>query len=105
MKKYLTLLLLSFFLFSCQTRVATANRPIKDNTLALYQKYTFKTADGHVAKFKVLKVDAEKIYGKDNAGRKITINRSEVREVVKPNVLGPLLFIAAGVAAVALAPL
>ena len=50
-------LVLTLFVTSCQTRVVTLDKPITNNSLELYQKYTFETQDAKVVKMEVLKVD------------------------------------------------
>lgn len=82
---------------SCQTRVVTATKPIQNNSLDLYQKYTIQTNDAKIVKMEVLKVDQEKIYGKTKSGEEVVINKSEIREAKKPNLFGS---VALGVGAV-----
>jgi len=92
-------------MISCQTRVVTPNKPMYDNTLELYKKYTIRTKDAKSQKIEVIKVDATKIYGKNKAGEKVEIERSEVRDIKKPNVVLSVLIGLAAVAAVIFIPI
>jgi hypothetical protein len=98
-------LLVFFLLVSCKTTVVTPEKPLYDNTLELYKTYTVQTNDAKVQKLKVLKVDSAKIYGETKAGEKIEIERSDVREIKKPNVLGSVIIGLVAVAAVVFIPI
>ncbi len=101
-----TLMLGVFFLMvSCKTTVVSPSKPMQDNTLELYKKYTIQTQDAKTQKLEVLKVDDTKIYGKNNAGEMVEINKSEVREIKKPDVLTSLIIAVAAVAAVIFVPI
>lgn len=98
---------LFFVLASCTSRVVSPSRPLQDNTLDPYKKYTIQTKDAKTQKIEVLKVDATKIYGKNNAGQMVEIEKSEVREIKKPNLLTSILlaaFAIGGVIAVIVIP-
>lgn len=90
---------------SCQTRVVSPNKPITDNSLDLYKKYTIVTKDAKSQKLEVVKVDASKIYGKNKMGKMVEIDRSDVREVKKPDVLASVIIGLAAVAAVIFVPI
>lgn len=101
-----TLLLAVFFLMvSCKTTVVSPNKPLDDNTLELYQKYTIKTKDAKSQKLEVVKVDDTKIYGKNKAGEMVEIEKSEVRDIKKPDVLASIIIAVAAVAAVVFIPI
>ncbi len=101
-----TLLLCLFFvLASCQTRVVSPSKPMQDNTLDLYKTYTIQTKDAKSQKVEVLKVDATKIYGKNKAGEMVEIEKSEVREVKKPDYLVSAIIAIAAIAAVIFVPI
>ena len=102
--KNLFLSLVVFLAFvSCQTRVSP-NSPMRDNSVELYKKYTIQTKDAKTQKVEVLKVDNTKIYGKNKAGEMVEIEKSEVREIRKPDVLSSIIIVLAGVAAVVFIP-
>lgn len=92
-------------MISCQTRVVSPNKPMFDNTLELYKKYSIQTKDAKTQKIEVLKVDATKIYGKNKAGEMVEIERSEVREIKKPDILSSVIIGAAALAAVIFIPI
>lgn len=101
-----TLMLAVFFLMvSCKTTVVSPSKPMQDNTLELYKKYTIQTQDAKTQKLEVLKVDDTKIYGKNNAGEMVEINKSDVREIKKPDVLISVIIAVAAVAAVIFVPI
>jgi hypothetical protein len=103
--KNLFLSLVVFLAFvSCQTRVVSPNRPMRDNSVELYKKYTIQTKDAKTQKVEVLKVDNTKIYGKNKAGEMVEIEKSEVREIRKPDILSSIIIVLAGVAAVVFIP-
>ncbi|WP_374445651.1 bacteriophage spanin2 family protein [Epilithonimonas sp.] len=92
-------------MISCQTRVVGPNKPMNDNTLELYKKYTIQTNDAKTQKLEIIKVDADKIYGKDKSGAVVEIPRNEVREIKKPDVLSSVIIGAAAIAAVIFVPI
>jgi len=101
-----TLLLAVFFLMvSCKTTVVSPNKPMNDNTLELYKKYTIQTKDAKTQKLEVVKVDATKIYGKNKAGEMVEIEKNEVREIKKTDVLASIAIVVAAVAAVIFVPI
>lgn len=106
MKRYFSIFVMSMTLLvvSCQTRVVNAEKPLKDNTLELYKKYSVQTNDAKTVKLEVLKVDADKIYGKTKDGQSIEINRNEVREIKKTDVLSSVGIGAAAVLALIFIP-
>ncbi|MFC4686106.1 MAG: hypothetical protein BGO86_03950 [Chryseobacterium sp. 36-9] len=106
-KSFIRLLALSvfFLLVSCKTTVVSPNKPLYDNSLELYKKYSIQTKDAKTQKLEVLKIDATKIYGKNKAGEMVEIDKSEVREIKKPDVLASILIVAAAVAAVIFVPI
>jgi len=96
---------LFFILASCQTRVVSPNKPITDNSIDLYKKYTIQTKDAKSQKIEVLKVDATKIYGKNKAGEMVEIEKNEVRDIKKPDVLSSIIIGVAAIAAVIFVPI
>ena len=92
-------------MISCKTRVVSPSKPMFDNTLELYKKYSIQTKDAKTQKIEVLKVDATKIYGKNKAGEMVEIERSEVREIKKPDILSSVIIGAAALAAVIFIPI
>lgn len=92
-------------LTSCQTRVVSTQKPIQNNSLELYQKYTIQTNDGKMIKLQVLKVDDDKIYGKLKSGEEVVINKSEVREAKKLDLLSSIAIALAAIAAVIFVPI
>jgi len=102
--KLLFILPILLLLASCQTRVATTSAPLRENTLELYQKYTIQTQDAKIQKITVLRQDAQKIYGKNKSGDEVVIDKSDVREVKKFNLLNSLLVGAGAIVAFILIP-
>lgn len=96
---------LFFILASCTTRVVSPNKPLYDNSINLYTKYTIQTKDAKSQKIEVLKVDATKIYGKNKAGEMVEIEKSEVRQITKPNILASVIIAVAAIAAVIFIPI
>ncbi len=96
---------LFFILASCTTRVVSPNKPIQDNSIDLYKKYSIQTKDAKRQKIEILKVDATKIYGKNKAGEMVEIEKSEVREIHKPNILASVIIAIAAVAAIIFIPI
>lgn len=105
MKKVFPILLLLLFITSCQTRIVTPNRPMKLNSLELYQTYSIQTNDQRVMKVKVLRQDNEKIYGKLKSGEEVILDKSNVREVKKPDVFSSIFIALVAVAAVVFVPM
>lgn len=98
-------MLLLIFATSCQTRVVSTENPIKSNSLELYQRYTIQTNDAQEIKMEVLRQDEQTIYGKTKSGEDITVNKSDVREVKKLNLLSTIAIAVAAVAAVIFVPI
>ena len=96
---------LFFVLASCTTRVVSPNKPMRDNSLDLYKKYTIQTKDAKSQKIEVLKVDATKIYGKNKTGEMVEIEKSEVREIKKPDIVLSAIIAIAAIAAVVFIPI
>jgi hypothetical protein len=78
---------------------------MRDNSIDLYKKYTIQTKDANTQKIEVVKVDASKIYGKNKAGEMVEIEKSEVREIRKPDIISSAIIVLAGVAALVFIPL
>ena len=106
MKRSFSIFLMAatLLLTSCQARVVDAERPLKDNTLELYKKYSIQTNDAKTVKLQVLKVDADKIYGKTKTGEEVVIDRTEVREIKKTDLLASIAIGAGAVLALILIP-
>ena len=103
----LLVICLIFILASCTSRVVSPAKPLQDNSLTLYKTYTIQTKDAKSQKIEILKVDATKIYGKNKADQMVEIEKSEVREIKKTNVLTSILlalFAVGGVIAVIFVP-
>ena len=105
MKRIFVLIILSLFLYSCQTRVVSQEKPIQANSLELYQKYTITTNDAKIYKVEVLRQDGEQIFTKTKKGEEIIINKSEIREAKKLDLLSSVAIAVAAVAAVVFIPL
>ena len=107
MKKSLSIFVLTLLLCatSCQTLVVTKRKPLIDNSLELYQKYTIQTQDAKTIKMEVLKIDDTKIYGKNSKGESIEIERANVREVKKPDILSSFGIAIIAIAAVVFVPI
>lgn len=98
-------LLIFFTIASCHTRVVSSNRPMQNNSLELYQKYTFQTNDARIIKMEVLKMDAENIYGKTKTGEEVVLSKSNVREAKKVDVLSSIAVGLTAIAAVVFVPI
>ena len=105
MKRILPFIILSFFLFSCQTRVVSLQKPLQANSIELYKKYTVLTSDAKEYKVEVLKQDAEKIYTKNKKGEEIVFEKSNIREIKKLDLMSSVAIAVAAVAAVVFIPL
>ena len=105
MKRAFAVIIISFFLLSCQTRVVSQQKPFKPNSLELYHRYTIQMNDASEMKIQVLRQDSEKIYGKTPTGEEVTINKNEVREIRKPDIFSFVAIVLAGVAAVIFIPI
>lgn len=92
-------------LTSCQTRVVSLQKPMQNNSLELYQKYTVQTNDAKVIKLEVLKLDDENIYGKLKSGEDVIIKKSDVREAKKLDLLSSVAVAVAAIAAVIFVPI
>ena len=89
MRKFVPIfaLLMIFTVLSCQVSVVNQQKPMQNNSLELYQKYTFQTQDAKVIKMEVLKQDNENIYGKTKAGEDVVLSKINVREAKKVDVV------------------
>lgn len=96
---------LFFMLASCQIRVVSPAKPMQDNAIKLYEKYTVQTKDAKIQKIQILKIDATKIYGKNKAGEMVEIEKNEVREIKKPDYLLSAIIALAAIAAVIAVPI
>lgn len=107
MKKLFPLfaLVLMLFLTSCQTLVVSQQKPLKDNSFDLYQKYTIQTQDAKIVSMKVLKIDDTKIYGKTRKGESVEIEKSNIRQVKKLDLLASVGIAVAAIAAVIFVPI
>lgn len=90
---------------SCQTRVVSQLRPMQSNSIELYQKYTIQTNDAKVVKMEVLKQDDTQIWGKTKTGEEVVINKADIREVKKVDLLSTIAIGVAAVAAVIFVPI
>jgi hypothetical protein len=71
---YIALFILTFFLYSCQTRVVSQRKTLQANSIELYKKYTVLTNDAKEYKVEVLKQDVEKIYTKNKINYMINMD-------------------------------
>ncbi|AZI33436.1 bacteriophage spanin2 family protein [Kaistella carnis] len=105
MKRLFPIFLILLFLTSCQTRVVSAQKPIQPNSLELYQKYTIQTNDAQLIKMEVLRQDNEKVYGKLKTGEEVIVEKSNIREAKKVDVLSSVAIGLAALAAVIFVPI
>lgn len=105
MKNVFTIFVFLFLLSSCQTRVVSPQKPLQNNSLELYQKYTIQTNDAKVIKLEVLKLDDEKIYGKLKSGEDVVVDKSNVREAKKLDLFSSIAIAVAAIAAVVFVPI
>ena len=107
MKKLFPLFSLVLFLLftSCQTLVVSQQKPLKDNSLELYQKYTIQTQEAKEVKMQVLKIDNTKIYGKNKKGENIELEKADIRQVRKLNVLATVAIAVAAIASIIFVPI
>lgn len=105
MKNIFAFVLFFLMLTSCQTRVVSLQKPMQNNSLELYQKYTVQTNDAKVIKLEVLKLDDENIYGKLKSGEDVIIKKSDVREAKKLDLLSSVAVAVAAIAAVIFVPI
>lgn len=107
MKKLFAVIVLMVLLSvtSCQTRVVSSVKPMQKNSIELYKKYTIQTQDAKEVKVEVVRLDDEKIYGKTKSGEEVVINKSDVREVRRFDLLPSIAIGVAAVAAVIFIPM
>ncbi|QDP85433.1 hypothetical protein FNJ88_07610 [Chryseobacterium sp. SNU WT5] len=105
MKKIYLILIVLLFLTSCQTRVVSIQKPIQNNSIELYQKYTIQTNDAKIVKVEVLRQDNEAIYGKLKSGEEVIIKKSDIREAKKLDLLSSIALALAALAAVIFVPI
>lgn len=105
MKNIFAFVLFLLLLTSCQTRVVSLQKPMQNNSLELYQKYTIQTNDAKVIKLEVLKLDDENIYGKLKSGEDVVIKKSDVREAKKLDLFSSVVVGLAAIAAVIFVPI
>lgn len=107
MKKLLSIFVLLLILSttSCQTRLLSNNKPLQPNSLELYEKYTILTNDAKEYKAEILKQDETQIYIKNKQGEEIVIEKSNIREVKKVDLLSTIAIGLAAIAAVIFVPI
>lgn len=105
MKNIFAFLMMVVMLASCQTRVVSSEKPMQSNSLELYKRYTIQTTDAQQVKLQVLRQDSEKIYGKTKTGEEVVLNKSDIREAKKLDVLSSVAIAVAAVAAVIFVPI
>ncbi len=77
---------------------------MKDNSLNLYGNYNIQTVDGKRSKVKVLRLDADNLYGKNNKGEDVVIAKKDIREVRRFDFIASIIVVAAAVAALLIIP-
>lgn len=107
MKKFFSVIVVLLLLSasSCQTRVVSVQKPLQANSLDLYQKYTILTNDAKVYKVEVLKQTETAIYTKNKKGEEVVIDKSNIREVKKLDLLSSIAIGVAAIAAVIFVPI
>lgn len=107
MRKFVPIfaILMIFTVLSCQVSVVNRQKPMQNNSLELYKKYTFQTQDAKVIKMEVLKQDHENIYGKTKSGEDVVLSKSNVREAKKVDVVASVAIALAALAAVIFVPI
>ena len=105
MKRLLPIFLFLLLVTSCQTRVVSSQKPMQTNSLELYQKYTIQTNDAQSIKLEVLRQDNEKIIGKLKTGEEVVVDKSNIREAKKVDVLSSVFIGVAALAAVIFVPI
>lgn len=105
MKRLFYIIIISSFLYSCQTRVVSQEKPLQANSLELYQNYTIITNTPAQYKVQVLRQDEEKIYTKNRKGEEFIINKNEIREVKKLDLFSSVAIGLAAIAAVVFVPI
>lgn len=107
MKKLFSIFVLLLILSatSCQTRVVSQHRPLQPNSLELYEKYTIVTNDAKEYKAEILKQDETQIYIKNKIGEEVVIDKSNIREVKKVDLLSTIAIGLAAIAAVIFVPI
>ena len=105
MKNIFALIIFAVFLYSCQSRIVSQEKPLQANSIELYKKYTVLTNDAKAYKVEVLKQDADKIYTKNKDGEEIVIEKSNIREMKKVDILASVAIGVAALAAVIFIPL
>ena len=78
---------------------------MQNNSLDLYQKYTIQTNDAKVVKMQLLKIESDKLCGKGKSGEQIIVNKSDIREVKKLDIVSSIGIAVAAIAAVIFVPI
>lgn len=99
------LVLVSFLMVSCKTTLVSPSKPMQDNKIELYKTYTIQTKDAHKQKIEIIRIDSDKIYGKNEAGEMIEIKKDDVREIKKLDVWASVLVGVAAILAVIFIPI
>lgn len=105
MKNIFVVIVFLLMLTSCQTRVVSLEKPLQNNSLELYHKYTIQTNDAKMIKLQVLKIDDENIYGKLKSGENIVIKKDNIREAKKLDLFSSVAIALAAITAVIVVPI
>ena len=90
--------MITLSLTSCKSIVSNPGKPLKDNSLALNQKYEVQDFTAKIHKIKITSIDNKSIYGISKKGETISIEKKQIREVKKVKVVSS---IAVGIMAIA----
>lgn len=105
MKNIVVVIVFLLMLTSCQTRVVSLEKPLQNNSLELYHKYTIQTNDAKMIKLQVLKIDDENIYGKLKSGEDVVIKKDNIREAKKLDLFSSVAIALAAITAVIVVPI
>lgn len=90
---------------SCTTTLMSSTKQKEINSvLAVGNTYTFIKADGSKEKFMVLKIEKDKISGKNDDQKSFEIEKSQISEIKKGNTLATVGIIVGAVALITIIP-
>lgn len=98
-------LLITLSLTSCRSIVSNPGKPLKDNSLALNQKYEVQDFTAKIRKIKITSIDNKSIYGISKKGDFISIDKQQIREVKKVKVVSSIVVGIMAIAAVIFVPI
>ncbi|QOW11273.1 hypothetical protein Q73A0000_13355 [Kaistella flava (ex Peng et al. 2021)] len=106
MKSIFTSLTLSsmILLSSCTTTLVSNKKKEIDSALQTGKTYTFVKNNGTQEKFRILKIEEDKITGKNDDEKNFVIEKADISKIKKSNTIGTVLIVVGALAAAVLIP-